>query len=244
MHQTQEKILKLSDNKDLGQMTLRAIGEAIGEPNRPQVIKHHLDRLAKLGFLKINKNKKTIERVKSGLSDNGKLVAIPILGAANCGEALCFGDEDLQGNLFVSPNLLSKVKNIFAVKAIGPSMNRAKVNGEDSISDGDYVIVDREKTTPRNGDYVLSIINGMANIKRFYRDQGRKQIILASESTQDFAPIYIHEDDMDDYMVNGTIIHVMKHPSENADWQDAAGADTIKSLGDQSKREHDYYMNL
>jgi SOS-response transcriptional repressor LexA len=241
MHQIQEKILKLMENNDLGKMTLRAIGEAIGEPNKPQLIKHHLDRLTKLNFLKVDKNKKTIERVKSGVTDNGKIVAVPILGSANCGEALYFGEENYEGNLLVSTKLLNKRDNIFAVKAVGPSMNKAKVNGRDSICDGDYVIVDREKTIPSNGDYVLSVINGMMNIKKFYRDSANKQIVLVSESTGDFAPIYIHEEDLDDYMNNGTIIQVMKRPSANAEWQDAAGADTLKHIAPISREEFDYY---
>lgn len=244
MHPIQEKILQLIGRENIGKMTLRAIGGAIGEPDKPQKIKHHLDQLAKKGLLKIDKSKNIIKRVARGAVEGGKLIAVPILGSANCGEALYFGEENFQGNLYISASLLERVKNIFAVKAVGSSMNRAKVNGKNSIADGDYVIVDGEDKIPKNGDYVLSAIDGMMNIKKFFRDQANHQIILSSESTQDLAPIYIHENDFVDYMVNGKIVQVLKKPSEEAMWQDAAGADVLKDIGPISKDEYDYYENL
>ncbi len=244
MHQIQEKILQLMGNNDIGKMTLRAIGEAVQEPNSPQKIKHHLDQLAKNGLIKIDRSKKIIERVKRGVVAGGKLIAVPILGSANCGEALCFGEENFQGNLYISQSLLKNIKNIFAVKAVGQSMNRAKVNKKDSISDGDYVIVAKEDKTPQNGDYVLSTIDGMVNIKRFFRDKENHQVVLFSESTQDFAPIYIAENDFVDYLINGTVVQVLKKPNEENMWQDAAGADAIKHLGDISKQEYNHYNTL
>lgn len=243
MHPIQEKILQLIDKSNIGKMTLRAIGEAIGEPNSPQKIKHHLDQLAKNGLIKVDKIKNIIERVKRGLVEGGKMIAVPILGSANCGEALCFGEENFQGNLYVSASLLKRVKNIFAIKAVGQSMNRAKVNGKDSITDGDYVIVDSADKLPINGDYVLSAIDGMMNIKKFYRDQANHQIILSSESTQDFAPIYIHEDDFVDYLVNGKVVQVMKQPDELSTWQDVAAEDISKDLGPMTDEEVEYYHN-
>ena len=52
MHKIQQNILKLSGEKNLGAMTLREIGEQIGE-KYPQKIKHHLTQLEKKGFLKM-----------------------------------------------------------------------------------------------------------------------------------------------------------------------------------------------
>src|ERR1700679_3939988 len=46
MHPLQEKILALIDSHNLGQMTLREIGELVGE-RFPQKIKHHLVQLEK-----------------------------------------------------------------------------------------------------------------------------------------------------------------------------------------------------
>ncbi len=54
----------------------------------------------------------------------------------------------------------------------------------------------------------MSIIDGMANIKKFHRDKANKQIALVSDSTQRSPPIYIHEDD--DFMINGKVVQVIK----------------------------------
>lgn len=81
-----------------------------------------------------------------------------------------------------------------------------------TIEDGDYVIIDSQARRPPNGAYVLSIINGAANIKKFVQDERHRHIALIAESTQEFAPIYIHAEDDSDYCVNGTVVAVMKKP--------------------------------
>ena len=102
-------------------------------------------------------------------------------------------------------------RGVFAIKASGHSMNKANINGE-SVEDGDYVLVDPTCTVIKNGDYVLSIIDGMANIKRYFRDMEHQRIILLSESSASISPIFIHRDDMDNYLVNGKVIQVIKKP--------------------------------
>lgn len=90
-------------------------------------------------------------------------------------------------------------------------MNRASVNGE-RIEDGDYVVVDATVKNPNNGDYVVSVIDEVANIKRFYKDPKHEQIMLVAESTTPYAPIYIHQDDMQSYVVAGRVVQVIKKP--------------------------------
>ena len=91
-------------------------------------------------------------------------------------------------------------------------MNKASVDGK-TIDDGDYVLVDTEDKNAKSGDYVLSIINGMANIKKYAEDTQNRQIILSSESKNYFPPIYIHEDD--DYLINGKVVDVLKKPNKD-----------------------------
>ncbi|MBX4211641.1 MAG: hypothetical protein KW806_02515, partial [Candidatus Yanofskybacteria bacterium] len=81
----------------------------------------------------------------------------------------------------------------------------------ESVDDGDYVVVD-PKARIKNGDYVLSIIDGMANIKRYFEDKANKRIILLSESSASFSPIFVHKQDIDQFLVNGKIIQVIKKP--------------------------------
>ena len=208
MHNIQEKIVQILQNKNLSGMTLREIGELVGE-KFPQKIKHHLDQLAKRGLIKIDKATKTISRAAAGAIKNTQLISIPIVGSANCGPATIFANENIEGYLRISKSILRKFKNIFAIRAQGISMNRATVNGL-TIEDGDYLLVDSEQTDPRNGDIVLSVIDDMANIKKYVWDEANNQIVLVSQSTKDIPPIYIHEDDS--FMINGKVIQVIKKP--------------------------------
>jgi len=207
MHQIQEKILEIMETKNLSGMTLRQVGEEIGE-KFPQKIKHHLEQLQKKGFIKIDTKNKSIKRnVHSSLRSS--LLAIPIVGTANCGPATIFANENIEGYLRISKSILRKCKNIFAIKAQGLSMNKAEVNGN-IIEDGDYLIIDSADTTPHDGDIVLSVIDDMANIKKYVWDEDNSQVVLVSQSTKDIPPIYIHEDDS--FFINGKVIQVIKKP--------------------------------
>lgn len=210
MHEIQKKILKLSSNKNISEMTLRDIGGEIGEDREsPQKTKHHLQQLVKKGLLKlVNGKYEKISQSTTGINSN--LISLPIYGNANCGEAISFADDNIEGYLKVSPSIVKNNKNVFIVKAKGNSMNKSTVNG-DSIDDGDYVLVDAEKKNPENGDYVLSIIDGLANIKKFKKDSAREMIILLSESSSSYDPIYIHQNDRDFYSVAGKVVGVLKN---------------------------------
>ncbi|MBN1258852.1 hypothetical protein JXA05_03795 [Candidatus Peregrinibacteria bacterium] len=210
MHHIQQKILALAKIEDIGKMTLREIGIKIGQGPQPQKIKHHLEQLKKRGFLKEDKNKRSIRVTSPGDSVSDGFYSIPLLGAANCGEAVHYAEAIPEGYLKVSKSFLSKqsAEGIFALRAIGDSMNRASP----PIEDGDYVLIDSLKRSPQDGDYILSIIDGCANIKKYIKDSANNQIVLISESSSDMMPIFIDEKDKDDYMVNGVVIKVVKKP--------------------------------
>lgn len=209
MHTIQEELLKLIDRTNLNKSTLREIGEMVGE-KFPQKIKHHLDQLEKKGFIKIDRKNKGIMRSSHKSSKSSPLLSIPIVGTANCGPATIFANENIEGYLKISKSILKKCTSVFAIKAQGLSMNKASVNGN-TIEDGDYLIIDSNDTTPNNGDIILSIIDDMANIKKYIWDKKNNQIVLVSESTKEIPPIYIHENDS--FMINGKVIQVIKQPS-------------------------------
>lgn len=208
MHTLQEKLLKLIRQTNIGHLTLREIGSKVGE-KYPQKIKHHLDQLEKKGFIKQDRNNNIIEAKSAGKISNSNLMSVPIVGAANCGPATIFANSNIEGYLKISSALLRKRKSIFAIRAQGLSMNNAVVGGN-KIEDGDYLIIDSDDITPRNGDIILSVIDSMANIKRYIWDEENEQVVLVSDSTRDFPPIYIHEDD--DFIINGKVIQVIKKP--------------------------------
>jgi len=216
MHELQRKLLNLVQERNLGRLTLDQIGDLLGiSPRSPQKVKHHLSQLEKKGLIRIDKSRRVIEKAgsgaKTGFLKKGRLFAIPILGAANAGPAQLLAEPNIEGYLRVSNTLIGRryPRGLFALLVDGPSMNRATINGK-MIEDGDYVIVDSEDREPKDGDIVLSVIDGTANIKKFHFDKANKQIVLMSESTHNSPPIYIHEDD--NYMVNGKVVQVIKKP--------------------------------
>lgn len=210
MHELQKKLMNLANKIKLSNLTLRDIGEKVGlGREKPQIIKHHLQQLVKRGLLKNKDGKYFLVSIKEE-NKNSSLISLPIYGMANCGEALSLAEDQVQGYLKVSPSILKKKKNIFVVRAKGNSMNKTLI-GQENIDDGDYILIDAESKNPENGDCVLSIIDGAANIKRFKKDQDRGLIMLLSESTSNYEPIYIHQDDVESYSVAGKVIGVLKN---------------------------------
>jgi repressor LexA len=136
--------------------------------------------------------------------------SLPVLGSANCGDATIFAVEDPREFVSVATSTVGrKNKNgLFLIEASGDSMNLAKIGLEkQSINDGDYVVVDSSQNSPVDGDYVLSVIDGCANIKKFARVDGRFALIPESTNPE-HKPIFIGT--ASDYLVNGKIIGVIK----------------------------------
>ncbi len=214
MHQTQQKLLDLIGRQDLGKMSLRQIAKLVGVENKPQIVKHHLLQLEKAGLIQLNLESGIIRLTSRGFNPSpvkSIFYSIPIVGAANCGPANIFAEERVEGYLKVSSKMLPRRRNdLYVLIADGPSMNRAEVVDGKTIDSGDFVIVDRSYNTPKDGDIVVAVIDGMATIKRYREDKDHDQIILEAESTEKFLPVFIHEGD--DFVISGKVINVIKNP--------------------------------
>lgn len=212
MHDNQRKILDLAKKNNLSTMTYREIGKELNIKN-PQTVIYHIDKLKAKGLIYLD-SKKDKTKVSSGEAFViDELFNLPILGLANCGQALQVAQQDILGYMKISPKVLNRKrgpKDLFIVKAVGKSLNKANINGK-SVKDGDYVVVDNG-LQPRNGDYVLSIIDGLANIKRFYEDRESDEIRLVSESSLKIPPIILHKEDLDSlgYTINGVVVKVIR----------------------------------
>ena len=209
MHDVQARLLATSNNHDLSVLSLRQIADLVGV-RHAQTVKYHLIQLEKCGFIRLVGGKvKVLNRSQKG---DSVLLSIPVLGAANCGGATRFADDRIEGYLQVSANLLREKRDIFALKAVGDSMDAANIDGR-SIDDGDYVLVSTRYEQPSSGHYVLSVIGGAANIKKFLMDRENNQVVLLSESTKPHPPIFIHPED--DYRINGRVVQVLKFPKSS-----------------------------
>lgn len=213
MHILQQKILDLSRRENIRKLSYAEMGRLLNEPHS-QNVKHHLGQLMKKGFLKITKGGHSIIPADE-ISNTNNFLSIPIVGMASCGPALTLAQEQIEGYLQVSKSTIPQYKpdSTFAVKPIGNSMNNAQIGEERlSLEEGDYAIIEKRSgsISDFNNQYVLSIIDGMANIKKFTYDEKQKRIVLKSESKQTFPPIIIHESDLEFYMVNGIVKTVIK----------------------------------
>ena len=210
MNQNQQKIIDLVKKKDISKMSFREIGRELGIAN-PQTVIYHLEQLKKKGLLYFDtKKRQRISKPKAFVVD--KFFNVPIVGSANCGPAVILAHEDIQGYLKISQMSIkrSKPDGLMAVRAVGKSLNKANING-DNVEDGDYLVVDCNQQ-PEDEKYVLSIIDGAANFKKFFKDDKKEEIRLVSESTLDISPIVIHKADMEHlgYFVNGVVVRVIK----------------------------------
>lgn len=213
--------------------SLKEIGKHLGV-NSPATVHQHLATLESKGFLSREKNQKRSisvnllapwERspVKGGASTGrgdftgvespySKLVGVdsislPIVGSANCGPADILAEENIEGYLKVSKSLLNRRDGIFVIRASGDSMNKASVSGK-TIDNGDFVIIDSLARDAKHGDYVLSIIDGCANLKKFKVDNTGQKMLISESSNPTYKPIFLH--DADDFMINGKIISIIK----------------------------------
>lgn len=212
MHTLQTKIVKLAKRQDIADLGYRKLGSLVGEPH-PQKIKWHLEKLLRDGHLLKDADGRIV--VKDTTKGSVSLVSIPVLGMANCGQPLAAAEEiDQDECIKVSSGCLpSKSRKYFAVKAVGNSMNQAKVSGR-SINDGDMVIVDPQAPDIGHGDYVLASIEGHATIKRMLLDNDNQRIVLNPESSETHYPIVLHDGDGDSYRIHGRVVDIV--PGFNA----------------------------
>lgn len=211
MNENQQKLLDFAKKYDISSFSYREIARRL-KISSPQVVIHHLDQLKKKGLIYFDKNKKQkIAQPKSFVVDN--FFNIPIVGSANCGPACELAEEQITGFLKISRRIINRSNGdgLIALKAVGQSLNQANILGE-KVDEGDLLIVDCNKQ-PKNNDYVLSVIDGAANFKKFFKDDKKEEIRLISESTLDIPPIILHKDDLETsgYLVNGVVIKVIKN---------------------------------
>lgn len=217
MNPLQRQILDLADTQDLSGVTYYRIAKLLGV-QYPHRVKFALDQLIKKGLIVHNKQTggvvKTVQAPQ--LVQVSKLISVPFYGEVNCGQALAYADDAIQGFLKVSPSVLNRrsYADLIALKAVGDSMNQASI-GNQSVEEGDYIIAERaDRTMLKSGDYVVSLIQGLANLKKLYVDQDNRRLVLRSVSSSEHLPIVISELDADDdslYMPIARAIEVIKH---------------------------------
>lgn len=209
MHEIQRKLVALARIADLSKLSYRQIGTRIGVEH-PNTVRHHLTQLYKKRVLVKNALGQTVSVGDEQQTQN--MLNIPIMGKASCGKATEYATDDVKEYLKVSPSTIKtkKLNKVFALQAVGNSMTRANISNS-GIEDGDYVLVRQADIDEiDDGDYVVSIIEGMANIKKLAIDRANRRIILNSASSEPLPPIIIAAEDLAWYSINGKVIEVIK----------------------------------
>ena len=213
MHIIQRQLLTLIESHDdFGSYSLRKIAGMIGAEGKPQTAKYHLQQLAEDGLIQMNLEEGVIRVVKKGYNKVNKspIYSLPVVGAANCGPATIFAEENIDQYLKVSSALLPRnKKGLYALVADGTSMNKAEIELGKVIESGDFVLVDSQQTTYRNRDIVVAVVDGMATIKRYRFDRENERIILEPDSTDKHLPIFI--DESDDFLITGKVVGIIKN---------------------------------
>ena len=209
----QVNLLRLAQTRDINSLSLRKIGELLGGEH-PYSIQLARKALIRDGRLIYNARTGKVTLPTSQFTKNS-LISIPVLGAVSCGIAAELANDGPREFLTVSPSLVDTKRwdDIFALVAAGDSMNQASIHGQ-TVDDGDYVIVRKaDWSRVKEKDYVVSRIDDAYNLKKLHIDNNSQRIVLLSESSEPYSPIFIAEEDKDYYDIEGIAIDVVKAPT-------------------------------
>lgn len=160
--------------------TLGEIAEAIGVSSLA-TIHEHLQALVSKGVIKKFEGAvRGIEVMDQKISSTLQGIELPILGFIAAGQPIMtYTDPD--ATVKVAPNMLSGRKRSYVLQVKGDSMI------EEGILDGDYVVIE-EQSTAHDGEIVVALLdNGLATLKRFYKEKDRIRLEPANSS---MSPIY------------------------------------------------------
>jgi len=160
--------------------TLKEIAEAIGVSSLA-TIHEHLQALQRKKIIKKHEGTvRGIELVDRTFIKINDSVDLPFLGYIAAGSPI-ETNTDTNATFKVSPELVTGKKRAYVLQVKGKSMI------EDHIEDGDYIVVE-ETEAVNNGDIVVALLdNGLATLKRFYREVTRVRLEPANST---MSPIY------------------------------------------------------
>ncbi len=160
--------------------TLGEIAEAIGVHSLATV-HEHLQTLVRKGVIKKFEGAvRGIEVIDQKISAALPGIELPILGFIAAGAPI-MTYTDPSATLNVPPTMITGKKRSYVLQVKGSSMI------EDGILDGDYVIIEQQDMA-NDGEIVVALLdNGLATLKRFFREPDRIRLEPANASME---PIY------------------------------------------------------
>jgi repressor LexA len=162
--------------------TLKQIAEAIGVSSLATV-HEHLQALEAKGLITRKSGKmRSIDLAKSNINlDQPEGFDAPILGFIAAGSPI-EPYTDPNATMNIPAAFVSGKKRTYVLQVRGESMI------EDGIMDGDHVIIEQAEAAS-NGEIVVALLdNGMATLKRFFRETTRIRLEPANAKMQ---PIFV-----------------------------------------------------
>jgi len=160
--------------------TLQEIADAMGLSSLATV-HEHIATLVRKGVLKkYDGSVRGLEIVDSRYASSGAGLDLPIMGFIAAGKPIePYTDPNATFN--VAASMVTGKKRSFVLQVRGDSMV------EEGILDGDYVVIEEEEQV-QNGDIVVALLeNGLATLKRFFKEATRVRLEPANSS---MSPIY------------------------------------------------------
>jgi repressor LexA len=175
--------------------TLRQIADALNV-NSLATVHEHLQTLETKGLIKRQHGRtRAIELLDEKYNPEKKAVTVPILGFIAAGSPL-EPYTDPNATMDIAPSFAANGKRVYVLQVRGDSMI------EEQIRDGDYVVV-QEQEIARDGEIVVALLpNGMATLKRFYKESTRIRLEPANSS---MSPIFAK-----DVKIQGKCIGVIR----------------------------------
>jgi repressor LexA len=126
---------------------------------------------------------------------NKDLKRTPIVGSVPCGSPQ-YEEENIEAYVSLPTSIFGN-DDLFILKASGQSMIDA------GIDDGDYVVV-KKQCEAKEGDIIVALVDNQNTLKRYYRDEKNKKIILHPENKQ------MEDIIVDDCYIQGVACKVIK----------------------------------
>lgn len=175
--------------------TLKEIAECIGVTSLATVHEHISALVKKRVLKKYEGTIRGVEIIDGNYSSQTGGIELPVLGFIAAGKPI-EAITDPNATFMVAPTFVSGKRRSFVLQVKGDSMI------EDGILDGDYVVIE-EQPDARNGDIVVALLeNGLATLKRFYREATRVRLEPANSTMR---PIYAT-----DVQIQGKVVGVIR----------------------------------
>ena len=145
---------------------------------------------------------------------NTDIAQTAIVGSVPCGSPQ-YEEENIEEYISLPTAIFGK-GDFFILRASGNSMIEAGIDDGDlvvvkkqvyaedgDIDSGDLVVVKRQQSA-RSGDIVVALVENQNTLKRFYRDNDNRKVILHPENKR------MKDIIVDDCFIQGVACHVIK----------------------------------